>query len=530
MFWADKIVDDFLAERKQIIDTKESIIIRDEKTPSGRVHVGSMRGVAMHGVISRVLAERGVENTYLYEFNDFDAFDSIPAYLDEKKYIEHLGKPLCAVPAPDLPAQAGGDENYAQYFANEFARTIEASGFYPQFYYSSDEYRAGKYNDVIRTALERADDIRRIYKEVSGGERPEGWLPIMVVCEKCGKVATTRATSFDAEQVSYVCDQEIGGATPCGHTGSVSPFNGNAKLPWKVEWAAKFRVYDVDIEGAGKDHATKGGSKHVANEIARQVFEYSPPHDFWYEFFLVGGKKMSSSKGAGSSASEVASLLPPHIFQLALLGRQPKRAINFDPEGDTIPLLFDQYDTLAEKYATGIEDDETRLFGLIHREGDIHARYLPRFSQVAFMIQMPHMDLEDEVAKMKEAPLSEADKKELKERAYYARKWLDTYASERYIYELQLERVPEEAKEFSEGQKAALRRVLTVVRDSEALDGQELHTALHDIKAETDTEPKAFFGALYLAFLGKESGPKIGWFLSVLPKDFIEQRLEEVTS
>lgn len=523
MFWADKIVDDFIANRKDVVDTKESIIIRDEKTPSGRVHVGSMRGVAMHGAVSRVLADRGVSNTFLYEFNDFDAFDSIPAYLDEKEYVQHLGKPLYALPAPV------GEGNYAQYFSDEFARTIEASGFYPQFYYSSDEYRAGKYNEVIKTALLRADDIARIYKEVSGGERPEGWLPIMMVCEKCGKVATTRATSFDGEKVSYVCDQDVSGAEGCGHSGSNTPFDGAAKLLWKVEWAAKFKVFDVDIEGEGKDHATKGGSKHVANEISRQVFEYTPPYDFWYEFFLVGGKKMSSSKGAGSSAYAVAELVPPHIFRLALLGREPKRAINFDPDGDTIPLLFDQYDKLAEKYAAGVEDDETRLFELIHQEEKIHARFLPRFSQVAFLEQMPHMDIENEVARIKGAPLTDEDKKELEERLVYARKWLEEHAPERYVYELQLERIPEETKEFSEEQKNALRRVLGVVRASEKLEGGELHSALHDIRKEIGIEPKDFFGALYLTFLGKESGPKVGWFLSVLDKDFLEQRLEEVT-
>ena len=40
----------------------------------------------------------------------------------------------------------------------------------------------------IKIALERAADIRRILKEVSGSEKDESWLPISVVCEKCGKI------------------------------------------------------------------------------------------------------------------------------------------------------------------------------------------------------------------------------------------------------------------------------------------------------------------------------------------------------
>jgi lysyl-tRNA synthetase, class I len=60
------------------------------------------------------------------------------------------------------------------------------------------------------------------------------------------------------------------------------------------------------------------------------------------------------------------------------------------------------------------------------------------------------------------------------------------------------------------------------------LDGQELHTKLHDIKKESGIAPKELFSAIYISFLGKDSGPKAGWFLSVLDKDFLERRLEEV--
>ena len=44
-----------------------------------------------------------------------------------------------------------------------------------------------------------------------------------------------------------------------------------------------------------------------------------------------------------------------------------------------------------------------------------------------------------------------------------------------------------------------------------------------------EVEPKEFFSAFYLSLLGKDSGPKLGWFLSVLDKEFLEKRLEEVS-
>nr|MCW1888812.1 lysine--tRNA ligase [Candidatus Moranbacteria bacterium] len=316
-----------------------------------------------------------------------------------------------------------------------------------------------------------------------------------------------------------------------GNKGEISPFDGNAKLPWKVEWAAKFRVMGVDIEGAGKDHSTRGGARDIANHIAREVFTYQTPFDIPYEFFLVGGKKMSSSKGAGSTAFDVASLLPVQLFRFLFFMKDPKKVIDFIPDGDTIPILYDFYDKYAESFFSGVTDDYARVFRLAQIEstrGLLREHFLPRFSLVSFLVQMPHMDFEGELTKLKEAELTEEDKAEGLERSLYAKNWLQVCAPDNYRYELQIERLPEATKEFTEIQKKALGKLLQYIQSKEVLDGQELHTALHEIRKELEIEPKDFFGALYISFLGKESGPKAGFLLSVLDKKFLEKRLSEV--
>jgi lysyl-tRNA synthetase class 1 len=266
MFWADRVVVEALERLKS--EKSRGLVIRDEKTASGRVHVGSMRGVAIHGIVSEILSERGIKNTFLYEINDFDAFDRVPAGLDENIFKVYLGKPLFAVPSPSAEAQ-----NYAEYFGSEFEKVIEETGFHPTHLRSSAEYRRGRYNEVIRIALERADLIRDIYKRVSGSVKEGKWLPLMVVCEHCGRVATTRAVSFDSETVRYFCDVEASGAEGCGFKGDISPFDGNAKLPFKVEWAAKFKVFGVHIEGSGKDLSTKGGAGRGGKTNPPRVLE-----------------------------------------------------------------------------------------------------------------------------------------------------------------------------------------------------------------------------------------------------------------
>ena len=523
MFWADRIA-------KEIQDTVTprngtGFLIRDEKTLSGRVHVGSMRGVAIHGLVSEALSELGSENEYRYELNDFDPFDRIPPYLDKDVFTEHLGKPLYTVPSPEP-----GFANYAEYFGAEFTDVHVKAGFTPNYYRATELYQSGKMDECMRIALTRAGDVRRILKQVSGSEKDESWLPVSVVCEKCGKMMTTRAYDFDGETVGYSCDKGPDGTIPCGHSGRVAPWKGAAKLFWKVDWAAKWVVQGVDVEGAGKDHATKGGSRDTAAHIAKELYNYEPPFDIPYEFFLVGGKKMSSSKGSGSSAKEMSALLPPEIFRLALIGKEINQQVDVDPEGDSIPRLYDWHDDLAQRVREGIADDFTRLYTytkLPEARADAGAPWTLRFSQVAFMAQMPHLSMQEEAAKTKGEPLTPEEVIALQERETYALYWLTTFAPSAHQYRLQ-EKLPD-GLSLTEDQKKALASLADFIALEER-DGEALHQRLHELKTEIPVAPKELFQALYRVFLNRDSGPKAGWFLSVLPREYTERLLRQAAS
>ena len=78
----------------------------------------------------------------------------------------------------------------------------------------------------------------------------------------------------------------------------------NGKMPWKVEWAAKWQAIGVTVEGAGKDHMSRGGSHDLASMVAKRVLNYPVPYPVGYEFMLIGGKKCLLQKG---------EVLPPQI-------------------------------------------------------------------------------------------------------------------------------------------------------------------------------------------------------------------------
>lgn len=525
MFWVDEVVNNII----ETYTGRDEFIIRDEKTLSGRVHIGSVRGVVIHGIIAQVLNERGKKARFIFEFNDYDPMDGMPGELEGKGFDEHMGKPLCNIPSPNEKS-----ENFAEHYGEEFLGVIKELGFDPELPRASKAYKSGKMNDWIRFGLTKNKEIREIYKRISGSDKPEHWSPIQVICEKCGKVGSTDVLSFDGEKVKYHCTKDkVTWAEGCDHEGEISPFDGNAELTWKVEWPAKWAAYDVTIEGSGKDHNAAGGSHDIGEAICQEISHTEVPFNVPYEFFLVGGKKMSSSKGIGQTAREIADLIPPEMLRYLMVKTVPNRPIEFDPEGDTIPRLFDQHDEAAGWYfhkgeKDTVQTDMARAFELSQLTSEKpQERFLPRFSQLVFIVQIARLDVYEEVEKMKGAPLTDLDQEEIDLRMQYAKKWLETYAPEKYRYELQ-ESLPEAAKELTEMQKQFVKALADKLENLDGWDGEHMHGAIHEIvKSSEDFTPKDCFQAIYTLFLNKTFGPQAGWFLSALDKDFVINRLKE---
>ena len=525
MFWVDEIVD-------KIIETypdQDEFIVRDEKTLSGPVHVGSLRGVVIHGIVAQVLNERDKKTRFLFEFNDFDPMDGMPKELEGKGFDEHMGKPLYKVPSPD-----GKAENFPEYYGETFLGVIKEIGFAPEIPRAKQAYLSGKMNKWIEIGLTKNNEIREIYKHISGSEKPEHWSPISVICEKCGKIGSTDVISFDGEKVKYICTKDkVEWADGCEYEGEISPFDGNAKLTWKVEWPAKWDVYEVSVEGAGKDHNAAGGSRDIGEEICKKVSKTRIPFNIPYEFFLIGGKKMSASKGIGQSARDIANLIPPEILRYLMIAKKPNQPIEFDPEGDTIPRLFDQHDIAAKMYfmkdeKDTMQSDLARLFELSQLTNKKPAeKFLPRFSQLVFIMQIPRLDVYEEMAKIKGSELADTDKEEIDLRMKYAKQWLESYAPDKYRYVLQ-DSLPEEAKELTGLQKEFLRSLSDKLSSIEKWEGELIHGAVHEVvKSNESFTPKDCFQAIYKIFLAKDYGPQVGWFFSALDKDFVINRLKE---
>ncbi|MDX1976569.1 MAG: lysine--tRNA ligase [Pseudanabaenaceae cyanobacterium bins.68] len=515
MFWAEKLAADLTGTQ----------VVNDSKTPSGRVHVGSLRGVIIHDVIYRSLQHLDKPVRFLYGADDYDALDTVPRYLDQERFSPYLGFPLCNVPAPQDTAS-----DYAKYFMQEFLEVFDYLGVRPEVYYLRDFYRMGKLNPYIDLFLRQAALVREAYLRVSGGKRAEDWYPFQPICENCGKIATTVVSDYNGAEVFYHC-KGTNYVKGCNHRGWVSPFDGRGKLPWKVEWVAKWDLLGVTVEMAGKDHSQKGGSREVANAICESVLGKPAPFHSPYEFILVNGTKMSSSKGVGSGAKEIADLLPAELLRFLMLRTQPRTVINFSPNYETITRLFRDYDLLVDKAIASPDLEGDDLAALRYAQvKDWQSHQTFDLSTIISLLQLPHLDIEAELERRIGKPLSDRDWQVIRSYIATARQWLRDYADEEEKLEIYLERLPERAKEINGEQANYLHVLASRLEAIASWEAEPLQTEIFALTRELNLSQKEAFKAIYLCFLNKERGPKAGSLFSFLERQFVLQRLRAVDS
>lgn len=508
MIWVDRVVKK-IKERSLPLEW-----VDDMKTPSGRIHVGSLRGVIIHDLVYKVLKENGINAQFSYVFNDMDPMDAIPSYLDFHKWEKYAGMPLNKIPSPEK-----GFSSFASYYAQEFIEVFQKLNCYPKIIWSSKLYQSGKMDLVVRKLLNHADKIREIYKRVAKAEKPNDWYPYQVICQKCGRLGTTKVYRWDGKYVYYQClPHYVAWAKGCGYQGKVEPIKDHGKLVWKVDWPAHWKVIRVTIESSGKDHMSAGGSYDIASHIAKEILEINPPEAFGgYEWFTVGGRKMSSSKGIGSSAKEVSEILPPSVFRFFIVRAPIETHIDFYPYGDTLLNIFDDYDSclnayfdkLEKKIPQGKKGEVVLNFARIIELSQVNPLpkkriFLPRFRTVVNLLK-GKSDILEFFTRKKGEELTDEEKKILEERIKYAKIYL-----ERYSHKLTSKGslITKSSFSLTEDQRKFLCLLTEKLKQMEGKKRDEIQQMIFSIIKENNFKPKEVFIGFYQILINQNFGPK----------------------
>lgn len=505
MKWLNEIVDEVIKRHPD-----GEIIVESGVSPSGKYHVGTLREVLSADAIRFELRSRGRSVRHIHYVDDLDPLRKIPAGVPAG-FEQYIGRPYQDIPAPD-----GSDQSYADFFLNDFLGAARQLKMDMQVIRSHEKYRSGFMVPALEKALLNINELRRDIENVSGRKLDEGWAPIQVMEDGYLKSRRFKSIDTDLKTIVYL--------DPNGRQNTINYSRGDVKLNWRVDWPSRWWLLGVHVEPFGRDHATKGGSYDTGAAIIRRVFDAQPPIPLPYNFINRSGqtKKMSKSSGDTISISEMLEVLPPEVVRFFTLRFRPGKQLFFD-ETDKLTKLIDDFAQLLAKENKTKEDQQLINLSTAGLQPTISP--IP-FSHLAASYQASLKDPQKTLDVIKRSEYKTAAKEQsgtiLKELKFIDR-WLNKWAPDEVKFEL-LEVVSKD--DFSKEEVSFLHSLADVVeKASQDAGGEWFHKAIYGLNASPPVSPQQKFKAIYRATIGKESGPRAGWFLSILPRDWLVKRL-----
>src|SRR6201991_5184871 len=140
---------------------KDEVLFETGYGPSGLPHIGTFGEVARTTMVRhafRVLTDDKIPTKLIAFSDDMDGLRKVPENVPNKEMLaEDLGKPLTVVRDPFGTHDSFGAHNNARLRA-----FLDQFGFEYEFLSSTEQYRSGRFDEVLLRLLERFDAIQAI--------------------------------------------------------------------------------------------------------------------------------------------------------------------------------------------------------------------------------------------------------------------------------------------------------------------------------------------------------------------------------
>jgi lysyl-tRNA synthetase class 1 len=512
MHWADVIA-------KDVMEKTDHPLIATGISPTGILHVGSLREAITGESIRSALTEIGAKPRLIYLIDSFDPLRRRYEFLPEE-YEKYVNMPICKIPCP-----CGKHDNYAHHFIQPFLDVIQDVGVQCEVIWTHQLYEQGKFANAIDLSFKRREQVIQILKEVTGRDLKSDFSPYNPLCEECGRYTNPILESYSYPYVEYQCK--------CGHHGKADVRKAEGKLVWRLEWPAKWTIFGTSIEPFGKDHAAAGGSYDSGKRLVTEVFGGQAPYPVPYEFVqLKGVGQMHKSTGSPVTGIDAIGMTPAEVLNYMFLRVNPQKAIDYD-SGMGILDLADEYDRMERLYfvggATDNEKNDVRAYEIAqHNNVPQKLPLQVPYRHLVNVVQMAD-DFDGVLSILKRTEdLSEAndfDIERLKRRCACVRYWLNGFAPEVVKFSVS-KTMP--AVQLNADEKAYLG---VLAKNLPAVDWQaeSINNVVSEAAKTSPLGAKKGFQALYKVLITRDSGPRLGTFLATMDKDFVVGRLSEAS-
>ncbi len=561
--WLEEIVHK-IEKRNQ-----DMLTLATGKTPSGQVHIGILREVLICDSLRRLFENNGKEVKFYLFLDSLDAAKRFPNYIPKEFQKKHIGKPFSLIPCPYDDCEC---ESYAHHFGLDLTSTFDDFGIVCDTIWTHELYKKKEMQKMIKIALENNDRIKEILKKYILPtlddikkkmfiEMQKTWFPVMVICEECSKILFRRSdNSIEPNRISSFIESE-GKITyecnACGHKGALSIYSGRLKLNWRIDWPAKWALFNTSCEPAGKDHSVKGGAYDTGLEICREIFKYQGPIKVPYEWLRLGNRDMKTSKGIVFTPKKYLEIADPEIYRMLILRTNPLKHISFRIE--EIPQYNDYFEKMEATYYQLEEQDlneEEELMRYIYPLSKISSisKNKPNrlsFKVLVFLSQIQNLISFEKLYEKALTTLNQSDasteisKEEFNKLIRRTENWLssikeilenerDKKIKRAISQKVSLFEIPDVIDQsiksrLNEKQINGLKHFTLILENRSNIEPEQLQNHIFKIaKEKLDLAPRKLFEAIYLVVLGKKNGPRLGPFLAQLDREWLIRRLKSV--
>jgi lysyl-tRNA synthetase class 1 len=238
---------------------------------------------------------------------------------------------------------------------------------------------------------------------------------------------------------------------------------------------------------------------------------------------------MSSSKGVGSSAKDMADVTTPETLRFLMIKTRPETAVDFDPEGRTLLRIFDDYDLHESVYfgERDVKDEKDK--------NNMKRSY--ELSQVSdapdkSSVHVPSNTVLDIIKIMPESNRFEFFLKKLKDMGYVKKEnkeILDNLKMKLSVFEKLVTHFSQEQgskkADLNKNQKELVEKIIGVIESSNT--GEDLQNGIFEEAKSSDMKMPDFFKMIYQILLGSDRGPKLGPYILERGKEEVIRKLRE---
>ena len=514
MHWADVIA-------KNIAESCEKPLIATGISPTGIIHVGSLREAITGESVRSAVEGLGKEVRLIYLIDSFDPlrkrYDFLPS-----EYEKYVGMPISRIPCP-----CGKHKNYAHHFVQPFLDAVDSLGVQCEIIWTHELYEEGQFAKAIDLTMKRRTQVINIMTEVTGKAENLDYAPYTPICSECGRFVQPVFETYEFPFMEYNCD--------CGNSGKADVRKADGKLTWRCEWPAKWMIFGTSAEPFGKDHAAAGGSYDTGKRIIEEIYDCEAPFPIPYEFVqLKGVGQMHKSLGSPVTGMDAINMTPPEILNYLFLRVNPSKAIDYD-SGMGILDMADEYDRMERLFFEGgfseSEENLVRAYEIAQ-----HNHVLPQLpNQISYrhlvnVVQMATtFEGVLEVLKRTEdlSNMTPSETKRLSRRVDCVRYWLNGFAPD--MVKFAVSNTVPAGVELSMNDKVFLQTLSVRFYDCN-WDADTIGSIIADTAKESPVGLKGGYGTMYKILIGKKSGPRLGTFLASMDKSFVVNRIVQASN